>query len=145
MAALFGTGTAAHASPTSFVAKAVHSGGAGATALIVTGGLSWSNRSVTLTNVQVWVAPHECGYVTATGFQGDRMIDDEERPTGSDLYCGYSSAHGLTYGIGNIPLDGSAVSGGITLVWVGALDSTHGATGYADCYRAKSACTQTTG
>lgn len=44
-----GISTAANASPGSFTAKYVHANGTGSLAVQATGGISWYNRSVTLT------------------------------------------------------------------------------------------------
>ena len=130
---VFGWSSAASASPTSFVAKAVHSGGAGAVAVQASGGLSWYSRSVTVTSLKIYVKAGECGKLSVIGSQGNSVVDAE----------GWDRCGGTTGGwqtIGNVTLDGSAVSGGITDVTVYVRDLDHEIVGYADCYRVDSSC-----
>ncbi|MEO3779225.1 hypothetical protein ABGB16_20740 [Micromonospora sp. B11E3] len=133
--AVLGFSPAASASPASFVAKAVHANGAGALGVQGTGGLAWYSRSVTLTSVKFYANAGECGYLTAWGWQGSTLLDTYE----TGLYCGGSTGQWFT--IGNIPLDGSQVSGGITKVEVYVDDYYHYVTGYAYCGRTNSVCT----
>ncbi|MFG1955119.1 hypothetical protein [Micromonospora sp. NPDC048830] len=138
--AVLGFSPAASASPTSFVAKAVHANGAGALAVQGTGGLAWYSRSVTLTSVTFYANAGECGYLAAEGWQGSTLIDVVYRPAeGGNYYCG--GATGQWFTIGNVALDGSQVSGGITQVRVYAVDFYHYVRGYAYCSRTSSACT----
>ncbi|MEO3779226.1 hypothetical protein ABGB16_20745 [Micromonospora sp. B11E3] len=138
--AVLGFSPAASASPTSFVAKAVHANGAGALAVQATGGLAWYSRSVTLTSVTFYANAGECGYLGAEGWQGSTLIDFKFYPPGSgEFYCGGSTGKWFT--VGNIALDGSQVSGGITQVRVYVFDHYHDGTGYAYCGRTSSACT----
>ncbi|MEV6964861.1 hypothetical protein AB0M47_07055 [Hamadaea sp. NPDC051192] len=120
--------------PSSFVAKSVHADGFGALAVEATGGISWYNRSVTLTSVRFYANVNECGYFRAYGYQGGRLIDFADLPTGSTSYfCGGSTGKWFT--LGNVPLDASAVPGGIDEVYIVAADATHGSSGWADCFR----------
>ncbi|GAA3755229.1 hypothetical protein GCM10022225_44990 [Plantactinospora mayteni] len=139
-ASLLGFSPAANAAPTSFVAKAVHAGGAGALGVQATGGLAWYSRSVTLTSVRFYANAGECGYLAAEGWQGSTFIDfSYHPPADEDYYCG--GATGRWFTVGNIALDGSQVSGGITQVRVYVLDASHDGQGYAYCNKASSACT----
>ncbi|MEV4140077.1 hypothetical protein AB0J72_48955 [Dactylosporangium sp. NPDC049742] len=130
-ASVFGSSSAANASPASFVAKAVHAGGAGAVAVQATGGLAWYSRSVTVTSLRVYVKAGECGKISVFGSQGNTVVDAK----GWDR-CGT----GTWETIGNVTLDGSAVSGGITDVTIYVRDLDHEIVGYADCYRVNSSC-----
>lgn len=142
MAAVFGTGTAAQAAPTSFAARAIHGGGAGATAISVTGDLHWANRSVTLSNLKVHALPGECGSFVVWGYQGNTEVDLDIRPeTAAEFYCGGGSS-GTWHYPWNIVLDGSHIQGGITRVRVRAVDDSHAIFGYANCLRSSSSCTQ---
>ncbi|MGN9909004.1 hypothetical protein ACTMTJ_15780 [Phytohabitans sp. LJ34] len=135
---ILGLSSPASAAPTSFVAKAVHASGAGRLAVQATGGLSWYSRSVTATSVRFFANAGECGYVSVTGWQGSTSIDYAVYPSGSGYYCGGTT--GKWFNIGNVPLDGSRVSGGITEVLVIVFDVTHAGQGYAECYRSGSTC-----
>ncbi|WP_432974123.1 hypothetical protein [Dactylosporangium sp. CA-233914] len=130
---VFGSSSAANASPTSFIAKAVHAGGAGAVAAQATGGLTWYNRSVTVTSLKFYVKAGECGKLSVFGSQGDTVVDAK----GWDR-CGGTTGTWVT--IGNVTLDGSAFSGGITDVTIYVRDVDHEIVGYADCYRVNSSC-----
>jgi hypothetical protein len=137
-AGVLGFGVAAQAAPSSFTAKAIHSGGAGALAVQATGGLAWYSRSVTLTSVAFYVRANECARFTVIGVQGSTIVDSYDYPSATGSVCPGST--GRTYSLGSVPLDGSWLSGGITEVFVYAEDVSHSVTGYADCDRAWSSC-----
>ncbi|RSD19480.1 hypothetical protein [Amycolatopsis eburnea] len=105
---------AASAAPSVFVAKAVHSGGAGATAVSATGSLDWSTslKTVTLANVKLFVKGGECGHLLIAGYQNP---------------------------IGTVSQT-AEVAGGIQELEVFAVDDSHDVTGYADCYQVSSVC-----
>lgn len=133
-ASTLGLGSAANASPTRFTAAAIHANGAGALAVEATGGLSWGNRSVSLTSVKFYANAGECGYFRAEGYQGETLIDG--RYFGS--YCGGST--GRWFSIGTFTLDGSWISGGITDVSIMVVDQTHAGSAIIDCYRSAALC-----
>ena len=135
---ILGLSSPASAVPTSFVAKAVHASGAGKLAVQATGGMTWYSRSVTLTSVSFYANAGECGYLAVHAWQGQKHIDEVFYPAGSANYCGGTTGRWFT--IGTIPLDGSAVSGGITEVDVDVFDVSHEGRGYAWCDRASFAC-----
>ncbi|WP_144127663.1 hypothetical protein [Catellatospora sichuanensis] len=134
---VLGLSSPANAVPTSFVAKAVHAGGAGKLAVQATGGLTWYNRSVTVTSVKFYASPGECGYVAIWAYVGNADVDHKFYPS-SGSYCGGSTGKWFT--VGNVPLDGSAYSGGITEVYIVVFDETHSGQGWALCARASFAC-----
>jgi hypothetical protein len=136
-ASLLGLSSAANASPTSFIAKAVHANGAGKLAVEATGGFIWYNRSVGLTSVKFYANAGECGYLQAFGWQGSAQIDNARFP-GTGLYCGGTTGKWFT--IGDFTLDGSGVYGGITSVTVVVVDYYHQISGYADCLKVASTC-----
>ncbi|MET8910380.1 hypothetical protein [Micromonospora sp. NPDC004551] len=137
-AGVFGFGVAAQAAPSSFTAKAIHANGAGALAAQATGGLAWYNRSATLTNVAFYVAANECGRFTVIGMQGSSYVDSYDYP--SSTGCVRPGSTGRIYDLKNIALDGSDWSGGITDIFVYAVDVDHNVTGFAKCGRAASNC-----
>jgi hypothetical protein len=133
-ASTLGLGSAAQAAPTTFTAAAIHSNGAGALAVEATGGLSWGNRSVTLTSVRFYAGPGECGYFRAEGYQGGSLID---------FWYGGSHCGGTTgkwFTIGTYTLDASSTPGGITDVELMVVDQTHAISAIIDCYRTASLC-----
>ncbi|GAA2709512.1 hypothetical protein ACFY2R_01565 [Micromonospora olivasterospora] len=133
-AALLGMSPAANAAPSSFIAASIHGGGAGALAAEAIGGIAWYNRSVTLTSVRFYVAANECGYFTVEAWQGGSRLDYFDIPK----QCAGSTGRWISYG--DIPLDGSGLSGGITEVVIDVYDSTHLGHGWADCTRSASSC-----
>jgi len=134
---VLGLSSSANASPTSFVAKAVHANGAGKLAVEATGGLTWYNRSVTVTSLRFYANAGECGYVNVWGDQGSTPISHKTFPS-SGYYCGGTT--GKWVSIGDVTLDGSDYSGGITEVDIIVWDVTHDGWGFAQCYRANSTC-----
>ncbi|MFH9725677.1 hypothetical protein ACH4M4_22325 [Streptomyces sp. NPDC017254] len=134
LTSLLGIGSTAHAAPGSFAAASVHGGGTGATGAKAMGGISWYIRSVTLTSVKFYIAPHECAHFTVEAWQGGTMVDSFE--TGQ--LCAQSTGWWNSYG--DISLDGSWVSGGITEVVIDAYDDTHKGHAWADCTRTASSC-----
>lgn len=133
-ASLLGLSSAAQAAPSSFVAASVHGGGTGAIGAEVVGGITWYNRSVTLTSVRFYIAPRECGHFTVEAWQGGTRLDY----FGISQQCAGTTGRWISYG--DILLDGSAVSGGITEVVIDAYDDTHAGNGWADCTRSASSC-----
>ncbi|MFD3803886.1 hypothetical protein ACFWSF_22720 [Streptomyces sp. NPDC058611] len=133
-AALLETGPAAEAAPRSFSAASVHGGGAGAVGAQVVGGMTWHNRSVTLTSVRFYLAARECGRFAIVAWQGDRPVDS----AASSQECAGATGRWISYG--DMPLDGSWIAGGITEVVIDVYDDTHTGYGWADCTRAGSSC-----
>ncbi|MER5872226.1 hypothetical protein [Streptomyces sp. NPDC002044] len=133
-ACLLGTIPAAEAAPRSFVAASVHGNGAGAVGAETTGGITWHNRSVTLTSVRLYVAARECGRFNIVAWQGNRLVDS----IASTQQCAGATGRWIPYG--DLPLDGSAIAGGITEVVIDVYDDTHTGNGYADCTRSGSSC-----
>lgn len=133
---LLGVSGAANASPSGFTAKYVHANGTGSIGVEATGGISWYNRSVTLTSVRFYAHAGECGVldVVADG-GGTSVIDRYQRGS----LCGYATT-GRWYALGDIVLDGSAVSGGITQLYIYVIDSTHDGMGEAYCVRTAARC-----
>lgn len=134
--ALVGLTGTANASPTSFVAKTVHAGGAGSLADEAIGGITWYNRSVTLTNVRFWAHAAECGSMDITAWHAGDPIADQAHYAS---LCGNATT-GKWYTIGDVVLDGSDVVGGINRVMVQVYDDTHHGYGYIVCSREDSAC-----
>ncbi|MDV5143643.1 hypothetical protein R1T08_04920 [Streptomyces sp. SBC-4] len=134
-ASLLGMSSAASAAPSSFNTASVHGGGTGAVGAQVLGGISWYNRSVTLTSVRFYIAPRECATFSVEAWQGGTRVDYFD--VGEQ--CSWSSA-GRWISYGNIQLDGSGVSGGITEVVIDVHDKTHAGHAWADCTRSASSC-----
>jgi hypothetical protein len=137
-AGVFGFGVAAQAAPSSFTAQAIHANGAGAVAVQATGGLAWYSRSATLTNVSFYVRANECARFSVVALQGISYVDSYDYPSVTGRMC--PGPTGQTYNLGNIVLDGSKLSGGITEVIVYAKDLDHDVDGFATCERAVSTC-----
>ncbi|WP_163509877.1 hypothetical protein [Fodinicola acaciae] len=137
IAMLLATTTAATASPTRFSLNVAHGGGAGALAAATTGNLGWANRSVTLSDVRVYLAPGECGHIGVWGSQGDETIDFLIQM--EEKYCG--GYDGRWFIVGTITMDGSQVSGGITRITIKVFDDTHRISNSTYCYRSSSATT----
>ncbi|MFI5610227.1 hypothetical protein [Amycolatopsis sp. NPDC051903] len=135
--AMGATGVAS-AAPSAFVAKAVHSGGAGATAATATGTLAWSSslKTVTLANVKLFVKGGECAHVLIAGYQGSTVVTDPFRFPSSGCL---RPAADHTYPIGTVSQT-AGVAGGIQDLEVFAIDDDHDVTGFADCYQAESTC-----
>lgn len=146
-ASVIGIGSPAYAGASSFAAQAVHSDGAGALAAKATGGLAWYNRSVGTTGVKFYIKANECGYMHVQGLVGESTVDEYYYPPDpvygeksfGGTVCGGST--GKWYTVGDRTLDGSAYTGGITSVLVGAVDYTHGIHGWTSCLRSNSYCT----
>jgi hypothetical protein len=135
-ASTLGISSVANASPASFTAKAIHSDGAGALAVEVTGGLTWYNRSVGVTGIHLYLAPGECGTWEALGWQGSNLIAAKTFTTYK--YCGGTTGKWIPFS--DFTLDGSLYVGGIQSVWIIAIDNTHTVTGTVDCLRTASVC-----
>jgi len=133
-----GTAGVASAAPSVFVAKAVHSGGAGATAVSATGNLAWSLslKTVTLTNVKLFVKGGECGHLLIFGNQGSSVVTFPYRYPASGSLC---PAADKTYSIGTFSQT-AGVAGGIDELDVFAFDDSHDVAGYAHCYQVSSVC-----
>jgi len=112
------TTTPAAASPSRFSVAYVHAGGAGATAVEVTGKFTWYNASVGLEDITFHLAPNHCGKFTFTGYA--RTVVDEFR---SVSLCSGGTARNVSGG--TVVLDAQGVRGGITRVQVVVTDSTH--------------------
>ena len=97
---------------------------------VAIGGISWFSRSVTLTSVKAYAITGECGDLFVEAFAGSTVVYSVDYGPFCD---GWTT-------IGNLPLDGSSVSGGITRVWIDVTDKLHNGRGYADCYRSESTC-----
>ena len=68
----------------------------------------------------------------------DSAGDVRSQRTFTDLCAGTTS--GRTYLFGDVVLDGSFVSGGLTTVMIYAFDDTDKTYGYTRCLRSSSAC-----
>jgi len=141
---IFGSGAPASASPSSFVAKAVHANGAGALGVEAVGGITWYNRSVMLTDVRFFANAGESGNVAFHGYQGtpntfDPPLIDYVFYPGDGTYY-HSGLTGTWFPIGDVLLDGSAVSGGITMVIIYITDHTHNIAQEVICYRFYASC-----
>jgi hypothetical protein len=133
-ASVLGMTSAADAAPRSFTAASIHGGGTGALAAEAVGGITWYNRSVTLTSVRFYVTAHECGHFTVEAWQGNTHVDSFAPPQ----QCATTTGRWISYG--DIPLYASGLSGGITEVVIDAYDDTHSGHGWADCTRSASSC-----
>jgi hypothetical protein len=128
-----GESTAAYASPSSFDVARVHV--QGATAVRVTGGLTWHNRSVTLTNVRLYVKASECGSVLFSAYGIGEFIDDYY----IEGICPGPSGHWFSFG--DHFLDATDDYGGIRELRIYVTDETHGGQNISFCLRSASACT----
>jgi hypothetical protein len=129
---ILGMTSAASAAPSSFTAASIHGNGAGSVGAEGVGGITWYNRSVTLTSVRFYVAANECGSIYIAGYQGITRVANWDK---TQCVAGWVS-------YGDVSLDGSGVSGGITEVLVMVDDDTHRGSGFADCFRSASSCTR---
>lgn len=136
-AALFGVAGTAGASPSGFTAAFVHAGGTGAVGAEAIGGITWYNRSVSLTNVQIYAHASECARLDVSAYANGTRVDSYT----SIEYCTGSASRWFP-AIPSIPLDGSAVSGGITEVLIRVVDVNDTGYGYADCFRSGTACSR---
>jgi hypothetical protein len=134
-ATVLGMTSTAHAAPASFTAASIHGGGTGALAAEAVGGISWYNRSVTLTSVRFYVTAQECGHFTVQAWQGNLKVDSFAPPK----QCATTAGRWISYG--DVPLYAGGLSGGITEVVIDAYDDTHSGNGWADCSRTASSCT----
>ncbi len=126
MAATMGVSTPAKATDTSFRQEYRHS--SGAIAVIVKGNIRWLNRSVTLTNIEIFAKGGECGQGKFIGYAGSVIVDDDY--TGA--HCPAVDQWGR---VGDVTLDGSQVSGGIRWVKAQALDTYHNGYSSGNYYR----------
>jgi hypothetical protein len=130
------TPNAATAAPRSFSAKVVHAGGQGATAATASGKISWSAslKTVTLSDVRLWVKGGECIHFSFDGYQGGTIVADADYPNTGD-YCPIGD---VFYGIGTVSLTADR-TGGISEADVHIYDS-HQITGYAWCGQRAATC-----
>ena len=138
-AMLTATFNVASAAPTTFYVAAVHSGGAGATATSATGNIAWSSsfKTVTLTNVRMFVKGGECAYLSIAGRQGSTIVTEVRHfPDGPNFYCPSSDR---TYSLGTVTLT-SVPAGGVDHVNFDIYDVDHSGHGWAVCKRVDSSC-----
>lgn len=136
--AIFATTTAANAA-SSFTVAAVHANGAGATAVQITGSITWYSRSVSLTGLHLWVNANECGNWSVYGYQGDTFIDGRDSANWSFRYCAPATG-AQSWPFSDITLDGSAYPGGITRLVITADDMSHIVYTQAICLRPNTFC-----
>ncbi|MEU8003570.1 hypothetical protein AB0B66_20630 [Catellatospora sp. NPDC049111] len=124
----------AKATDTSFMDDYYH--GSGALAVRVTGGITWHNRSVTLTGVKLFVKSGECGRALFKGWAGSTMADLKNTEA-DGLECSpVSTAQGKWHDIPDFTLDGGSYTGGIREIDVEVVDVTHsGSDGSSWFYR----------
>ncbi|WP_329101221.1 hypothetical protein OG792_20460 [Micromonospora sp. NBC_01699] len=117
-AAVVGVSPAQAASP--FSATYTHSGGA--VAVVVRGDYSWSNRSVSFANVEIYVRVDECAKARFEGWnvQTGSLLDADEWEV-----CNYNST-AQYFPIAPPGLNGSCCYGGVGRFIVKAIDVTHG-------------------
>jgi hypothetical protein len=99
------------------------------TAMHVEGNFTWYNRSVGLSNIWLYVAVNECGWVSFYGYQNNTLIDAES----TAHYCAIGTGQWIN--IPNTVLDASQVRGGINKVNVAVHDDTDGGVNYGVYYR----------
>lgn len=129
-------GGVASAAPARFAAAAVHSGGAGATGTSITGALSWSTslKTVTLSDVKVFIKAYECNSLLIGGYQGSTLVTQQY---GWDLRCAGTSDAVETFTPFSLT---SGPPGGVQWVKILITDESHVITGYAYCYQSQSSC-----
>ncbi|WP_410640259.1 hypothetical protein [Amycolatopsis sp. lyj-346] len=135
---LTATAGIASAAPTKFSVAAVHGGGTGATAVSATGNISWSSslRTVTLSNVKVFMKGGECTYVQFFGYQGTTPMDSTPWYPAEPYRCPSSDA---VYNLGTISLTTDR-PGGINHMIAEAHDVSHYILGWTNCEVADSVC-----
>jgi hypothetical protein len=84
-----------------------------------TGDINWLNRSVTLNNVELYVRGGSCGSAYFEAFAGTTLKQTFETynyPQRKTPFC--ATGAGQWFDIGGITFDGSAISGGLTMIYV---------------------------
>ncbi|WIY00303.1 hypothetical protein QRX60_40615 [Amycolatopsis mongoliensis] len=139
--AVLATATAgvASAAPSGFTVDVHHSSGALATAL--SGSLSWStsSKTVTIGGTSLFVKAGECITVTATGYQGSTKVTDPYAFPGSNQKACADQGVDVTGSIGTHGLT-AKVPGGVEHVVIRLTDYDHQIGHYANCYRTASVC-----
>ncbi|MEV6873340.1 hypothetical protein [Amycolatopsis sp. NPDC051128] len=132
----------AEARPSRFAVAAVHSAGAGATAGLLTGAMSWSTslKTVTLSGVKLFVKGGECINFQVAGRRGSTIVTDIKRYPSSPSGGSYCPAADYTYSFGTISITADS-PGGIEYVDFDIVDYWHSVHGWAVCDRDAAACT----
>ena len=135
LTAMVGTASAA---PTKFSVAVVHDGGTGATAVSATGNIAWSSslKTVTLSNVRVFMKGGECSYVQFYGYQGTTIVDSSDWYPAEPYRCPSSDA---VYVFAKITLTADR-PGGITHMIAEAHDWDHFILGWTNCEHSDSSC-----
>ena len=133
-AALLGANSAANAAPGSFSVQYVHGGGSGSLAAKATGTMSWSNRSVVMSNVKVYVHALECARLFAYGYSGTKGAG----ATTSREFCAPAD-RGEWFYEDDLSMT-TTIPGGFTEVDFYIRDYDHDAEGSLTCYRSRAAC-----
>lgn len=130
---------AADAAPSKFALSVAHGGGTGATAGSLTGSISWSAsfKTVTLSNVQLFVKGGECIDLLIAGRQGSKLVTDNKwYPPNDGQYCPSTD---YTWPFPDIALT-AKVPGGIDHVNFDIYDYWHKTQGYLNCDRHEATC-----
>ncbi|MEV6624583.1 hypothetical protein AB0M83_22390 [Amycolatopsis sp. NPDC051106] len=133
------TAVPAVASPAKFALAVVHGGGTGATAGSLKGGMSWSAslKTVTLSEVTLFVKGGECIDFTIIGRQGSTVVTDGgQYPPQGGQYCPSAD---YTWWFGTISLTANR-PGGIEHVNFDMYDYWHHTQGYINCDRREAVC-----
>lgn len=127
MAVVAGTTGAASAAPSGFTVNLYHS--SGTLAMAISGNMSWSTslRTVTFSNMQLYVRSGEVATVTWNAYQGDTVVDSKI----------LSNVGGSTP-IANTSL--TSGPGGVQRVIIRLYDVDHQINRYAHCYQVASVC-----
>lgn len=131
---LLGANSAANAAPSSFLVQYVHGGGTGSLAAAGKGTMSWSNRSVVMSNIKIYAHALECVRLTAYGYAGTTGTG----ATMSREFCAPAD-RGEWFSEGDLSLT-TSIAGGITRVELYIQDYDHNAEGSLTCYRSRAAC-----
>ncbi|MEU8636221.1 hypothetical protein AB0C38_29000 [Amycolatopsis sp. NPDC048633] len=129
----------AEASPTKFALAVVHGGGTGATVGSLTGAMSWSSslKTVTLSNVRLYVKAGECVHFEIAGRQGSTVVTDYlSYPPQGGQYCPDSD---FTWPFGTISLTADR-AGGVEHVNFDMYDYWHDIHGWINCDRRDATC-----
>ncbi|GLZ78277.1 hypothetical protein Afil01_30840 [Actinorhabdospora filicis] len=113
----------------------VHGGGSGALGAAGTGSIAWFNRSVTATNVKVYVHALECGQLFAYAYVGSTIVATAI----TREYCAPAD-RGEWYSSHDLILDASDTVGGISRVDFIIRDQEHDGETTVSCYRSRSVC-----
>ena len=124
IALLVGTTSPARASDTSFFVEFVHDGGAGAIGAETSGGITWFNRSVSLTNVQLFVHAGECADIDARAYF--RNNNSWVQVASQVVQACNSTSAGVTFSVQDLGFDCGAIVGGCGKVQVFVIDEVHG-------------------